>query len=84
MALRSTRSSVTFTKAFDLKGAGGELPPGTYNVETDEEIIETISRTVYVRVATLLYVRSIGMTRSITIDPDELAAALDRDRGVAD
>lgn len=60
MALRSTMSSVTFTKPFDLKGAGGVLPAGTYDVETDEDIVETISRTVYVRVATVLYIRSIG------------------------
>ena len=80
MALRTTRSSITFTAPFDLKGIAGTLPAGSYDVETEEEIIETMTHTVYLRVATLLYVRTIGMTRTLTVDPQALQDALDRGR----
>lgn len=79
MALRTTRSSVTFTAPFDLKGITGTLPAGSYDVETEEEIIEGMSHTVYLRVATLLYVRTVGMTRTLTVDPQALQDALHRD-----
>jgi hypothetical protein len=80
MTLRTTKSSVTFGKPFKLKGMDEEQPAGTYEVETDEEVIESHGRTVYVRVATLLLIRSPGMTRTVTVDPNELNAAQERDR----
>jgi hypothetical protein len=83
MALRTTRSSITFAAPFDLKGVAGTFPAGSYDVETEEEIIEGMSHTVYLRVATLLYVRTIGMTRTLTVDPKHLQDALDRDRAGA-
>lgn len=63
--IRTTKSSVTFTSAFQLNGFDGLAPAGTYDVETDEEIIEGNDRTVYRRVATILYVRSDGMTSTL-------------------
>lgn len=83
MALRTTPSSVSFSRPFELKGVDGPLPAGSYEVETEEEIIETMHRTVYVRVATLLIIRSTGMTRTVTVDPGDLETALERDRGIA-
>jgi hypothetical protein len=83
MAMRSTASSVTFAHPFALKGVAGQQAAGTYEVETEEEIIETLHRTVYVRVATLLIIRSVGMTRTVTVDPHDLEAALARDRAMA-
>lgn len=80
MALRTTASSVTFTRPFTLKGVEGRHPAGVYEVETEEEIIETLHRTVYIRVATLLTIRSTGMTRTVTVDPKLLEAALAEDR----
>ena len=79
MALRSTSSPVTFTRPFELKGIEGLQPAGTYEVDTEEEIVETLHRTVYVRVATFLIMRSAGMVRTATIDPKDLEAALARD-----
>ncbi len=83
MALRTTPSSVSFSRPFELKGVDGPLPAGSYEVETEEEIIETLHRTVYVRVATLLIIRSTGMTRTVTVDPSDLETALERDRAMA-
>lgn len=55
------------------------LPAGRYDIDTEEEAIEGNERTVYLRVATLLYVRTTGMVQTVTIDPKELQAALDMD-----
>lgn len=82
MALRTTPSSVMFNRPFALRGVAGQLPAGTYDVDTEEEIIETLSQTVYVRIATYLYIRTTGMTRTVTIDPKDLNAALEKDRAL--
>ena len=79
MTIRTTKSRVTFNRPFSLKGVDGVQPPGSYEVETDEEVIEGNERTVYRRVATILYLSAGGTTVSCTIDPDDLAAALARD-----
>jgi hypothetical protein len=54
MAMRTTRSEVTFTASFNLPELEAPQPAGTYKVETDEEIVEGNERTVYVRRAILL------------------------------
>ena len=77
--MRTTKSMVTFRAAFTLNESVGELPAGTYETEVDEEEICGIERTVYRRIATLLTVRSGGRTRTITLDPNDLEAALLRD-----
>ena len=79
MTIRTTKSRVTFNRPFSLKGVDGVQPPGSYEVETDEEVIEGNERTVYRRVATILYLSAGGTTVSCTIDPDDLAAVLARD-----
>jgi hypothetical protein len=79
MAIRSTRSQVTFTGPFELPEIDGVLPAGTYDIETDEEMIEAGQRTVFRRVATLLRVTSGGTTQTYTIKPEQLDAALARD-----
>jgi hypothetical protein len=80
VAVRTTRFDVTFDNSFTLKGSAGIQPPGTYEVETEEEIIEGNEHVVYRRVSTILYIRSPGMTRSVTISADDLELALARDR----
>lgn len=79
MALLTTQSSVTFKSPFEFPGTDGVQPPGTYDVEIEEESIETLSRTVYVRMATRFYIRSPGMIRTVTVDPNDLKAALEKD-----
>jgi hypothetical protein len=75
MALRTTRSSVTFKAPFRLSAFDHALPAGTYAIDTEEEIVEGNERTVYIRIATLLHLRTSGKVQIITIDPAELQSA---------
>ena len=74
MNIRTTRSRVTFASPFVIHGVDGEQRPGSYDVETEEEVIEGKLHTVYLRVATILYVATLGVTRSCAVHPDDLAA----------
>jgi hypothetical protein len=80
MAQRTTRSSVTFRAPFYLQGLDETFPAGTYDIDTEEEIIEGNERSVFLRVATLLYLRNAGTVQILTVDPRELEAALAQDR----
>lgn len=79
MAIRTSRTTVEFQSTFQLKSLDAPQPAGTYDVVTEEEIIEGNERTVYLRVATLLYVHSTGTTRIVTVDPTDLQEALAKD-----
>lgn len=86
MTVRTTKKTVTFVNPFVLGDFDEILPPGTYNVETDEAFLEGLSFHAYRRVATLFHLPAIsthqGFSRRIlTIDPNELDAALKRDEG---
>ncbi len=74
--LRTTRSTVRFQRSFTIAPLEETLPAGIYEIDTEEEIFEGNERRVFVRVATLLYVRSAGKVQIVTIDPKELEAAL--------
>jgi hypothetical protein len=78
---RTSRKTVTFSKPFSLEGIGRSIPAGSYEVVTDEELIEGLSFPVYRRIATTMLVpgqlsRSVEM---VTVDPLALAAALERE-----
>lgn len=77
--IRTTRSSVVFRSPFRLKGFSKPEPAGVYAVETDEDVIEGNDHTTYVRVATLLHIETGGTIRTVTVDPADLQAALERD-----
>lgn len=79
MKIRTTRSRVTFASPFVIHGVDGEQRPGGYDVETEEEVIEGKLHTVYLRVATILYVARGGTTSGYVVDPVELAGALRND-----
>jgi len=79
MALRITKSHVTFDEPFKIKGRDEILSAGSYDIETEEEIVEGNERTVYRRVATRLYVRGSGMTQAITVDAKDLETARNRE-----
>lgn len=80
MALRTTRTSATLRAPFRLSALDEMLPAGTYDIDIEEEVIEGNERSVYLRVATLLHLRTRGMVQIVTVDPSELEAALDNDR----
>jgi hypothetical protein len=82
MLTRTHREIATFHNAFLLKGVGRLLPAGSYEVVTDEELIEGLSFPVYRRVATMMLAPAQSNHASIemlTVDPIELAAAKARD-----
>ena len=80
MSVRTTSRSVTFRRAFSLQGVDGMQPPGTYTVETDEELIPGLTFLAYRRMATTitLPVRNSGAAarQMSTIDPADLESAL--------
>lgn len=83
MTVRTTNSSVTFAKPFRIGDLDEVLPPGQYDVETDEELLQGLSFDAYRRILTLIHIPAkpghSGLARTLTIHPDELDAALLRD-----
>ena len=84
MTTRTSKKTVIFRRPFVLGGFDEGLPAGAYSVETDEELLEGISFPAYRRVLTVIHLQAKsghpGLTRALTIDPNELDAALERDR----
>jgi hypothetical protein len=84
MTTRTIKKIVTFRRPFVLGGIDEALPAGPYSVETDEELIEGISFPAYRRKLTLIHLHPKpgrpGLTETLTIDPNELDAALERDQ----
>jgi len=79
MTMRSRREAVTFKHPFRIKGIDRLLPPGAYEVITDEEMIEGLSFASFRRIATMIMVpaappRTLTMER-ISISPVDLADA---------
>jgi hypothetical protein len=83
MTLRTTQTTVNFERPFVLGDFDEVLPAGSYEVETDEELLQGVSFPAYhrVRVVILLHgdARFPGRRRALTIDPHDLDAALARD-----
>ncbi|WP_225772045.1 hypothetical protein [Inquilinus sp. Marseille-Q2685] len=74
---------MTFVRPFTLSGIDGPQLPGTYTVETDEELLDGSSPPVHRRIATMIRLPgrpgSGELVQVVTVDPDELSAALLRD-----
>ncbi|WP_246337246.1 hypothetical protein [Azospirillum oleiclasticum] len=68
------------TRPFTVQGLEEKQPPGTYVVETDEELIESLSFPVYRRTATWIrlprHPGSPGLAQTALVDPDELDEAV--------
>jgi hypothetical protein len=83
MLTRTKRNTVTFIHPFLLKGVDRILPPGEYQVITDEELLEGLSFPVYRRVSTMILVpvRSdrTSSVEMLIVTPSDLRAAQDRD-----
>ena len=54
MLTRTHRKTVIFHGPFSLEGIGRLLPAGSYEIVTDEELIEGLSFPVYRRIATMM------------------------------
>lgn len=85
MTIRTIEKTVTFARPFALEGFDEVLPAGDYRVETDEELLQSLSFPVFHRVRSVIYLhRGINGARNarvLTIDPNDLDAALVRDQG---
>jgi hypothetical protein len=88
MTIRTSKKTVTFRRPFVLDGFDEVLSAGAYSVETDEELLEGISFPAYRRILTLIHLHTKpghpGVTQTLTIDPNELDAALKRDQESAE
>ena len=88
MTVRTSQKTVVFTRPFVLNGIIETQPAGDYIVETDEELLEGISFPAYRRVLTLIHLHEKpnrpGVRETLTIDPEELEAALKRDLAEAE
>ncbi|EJN10764.1 hypothetical protein PMI42_05932 [Bradyrhizobium sp. YR681] len=60
MTIRSRRETVTFRHPFYIRGVDRELPPGCYEIVTDEEAIEGLTFSAYRRIATSIMVPAEG------------------------
>ena len=82
---RVTTRTVIFVRSFLLNEADGELPPGIYTVETEEELLESVFFPAWRRVSTVMHCQAAsGITRFATVNPAVLEAALARDARVSD
>jgi hypothetical protein len=79
MTLRTTVNNVTFARPFQLPDMEYPYPPGTYLVETDEELLNGVSFLAYRRVATRIHLTKPGLTEVLMIDPRDLDLAKARD-----
>jgi hypothetical protein len=83
MTTRTTTKTVTFVNPFTLRPLDEVLEPGDYAVETDEELLDGLSFMAYRRILALVHlpaqVGHPGTTRTLSVDPNELDAALMRD-----
>ena len=81
MTTRTQRRTIEFRHAFLLKGIDRVLPPGKYDVMSDEELIEGLSFPVYRRVSTIIFVPAAAQASAIemvSVDPRDLQSAQDR------
>lgn len=85
MTTRTIRSIAVFNSAFNLGGIDGELSAGSYRIESEEELIESLSFVAFRRVETTIELPAIGSVslkrQVVAIDPLDLAMAQDRDAG---
>jgi hypothetical protein len=80
--MRTHRKTVAFGHSFRLKGIARVLPPGNYQVVTDEELIEGLSFPVWRRLSTTIIVpaEQVSSIEMVGIDPLDLQVAQDRDK----
>jgi hypothetical protein len=79
MTTRTRSERVEFCRPFVLSGVDTLQPAGTYTVDTEEELLETLSVPAWRRTATIIQLTRGGTTEYQTVDPSELHEALMRD-----
>ena len=80
MVTRTSRETITFSNPFSLEGVDRPLPAGSYDIVTDEEMIDGLSFPVYRRIATMMLVTTkTSAVEMLSVDPLDLANAKKRD-----
>jgi hypothetical protein len=83
MIERTTTKTVTFTHPFTLSGVDEVQPAGSYILEIDEELIETLSFPAYRSTGTWIRLPSQGRggtsSQAVKLTPAELGEALAKD-----
>jgi hypothetical protein len=86
MITRITQRTVTFRGPFMLSGLDAAQPAGSYTIETHEQQLDTISVSAYRRMSTTIELHPRAdrapLIETVSIDPEELEAALVRDAGI--
>jgi len=86
MTTRTRRKTIVFGRPFLLKGIDRVLPPGNYEIVTDEELIEGLSFPVYHRVSTAMIVpaqsHQASSVEMLIVNPRDLEAAQEQDAGL--
>lgn len=84
MQERVTRTEAHFSHPFFLAGIDGVQAPGTYDVETIEELINGLSFVAYRRISTTIAIggrpAATASRQIVAIDPADLTHALDVDQ----
>lgn len=79
MSSRTKREMMSFAAPFTVPGLEGAIPAGTYEVETEEELLEELSFPAYRRVSTTIRLPVPGGGASsyqvVRVDPADLEAA---------
>ncbi|HEY8591830.1 MAG TPA: hypothetical protein VIL42_03075 [Sphingomicrobium sp.] len=76
---RYSDQQVVFLHEFTLGGSEELYPPGTYTVETAEDVHERNGHSAFVRTSCMLIVRTASGSRAVQIRAGELEAALAKD-----
>ncbi len=88
MTTRTRRETVTFAHSVQINGIDHVLPPGTYEVVTDDEMIEGLSFPSFRRISTMIMVPSASphhhSVEMISIASFDLANAQRRDAAASD
>ncbi len=72
MITRITATVVTFRHPFTLERFGDVLPPGSYDVDIEEEKLDTVSVAAWKRISTTIQLKRSGTIEYMSIDPDAL------------
>lgn len=80
MEFRSTRTTLTFRRAFALPNEDRQVPAGDYVLVVEEQIMEGLTFNAYLRIGSYLIVnggpKRPGLTEMIPITEDALAFLL--------
>jgi hypothetical protein len=76
---RVISTTVTFVRPFILDGFDELQRPGSYVVDTEEELMDTLSLSAWRRISTVLQLSRHGAIEYVPINPDQLSDALRRD-----